>query len=146
MPHQLSLCWAADCGCSWSGRSLSWGEKLWLLDLTLMDAMLVVPALRLRILKEFRLGQWTEIPAVLEPDGRREAEVDAGQTWAVPLPGLYGPSGKLLLDLIKSSFSPVWRVPNFWVQSPLLNQCDQNTHRLAEVSEIMSSSIKYGWS
>lgn len=80
MPHQLSLCWAADCGCSWSGRSLSWGEKPLLLDLNMMGAVVVVPALRLGVCKEFRLGQWTDLPVALEPDGCREAEEAAGQT------------------------------------------------------------------
>lgn len=45
-----------------------------------MDAVLVVPALRICVWKELRLGQRAELPALLGPDGWREAEVGAGQT------------------------------------------------------------------
>lgn len=46
----------------------------------MMGAVVVVPALRLGVCKEFRLGQWTDLPVALEPDGCREAEEAAGQT------------------------------------------------------------------
>lgn len=101
----MKPCYGWPWGCSLLGTSLNLGEKPLLQDLMLMDVMFLMPSLRLQVWEEFWLGQWAELSAVLDPNGRREAEVGAGQTQAVPFPGLYWPASNLFLDLIEISLS-----------------------------------------